>query len=54
MIFLLILMVGRFVTQTYSRMLTNSNSAEGDQGAYLQLGLDLLVGLRLAAQRSGV
>lgn len=41
LILILILIVGRFVTQTYSRMLTNSNSAEGDQGAFLQLGLDL-------------
>lgn len=37
----LVLMVGRFVTQTYARMLTNSNSSDGDQGAFLQLSLDL-------------
>jgi hypothetical protein len=30
-----------FVTQTYTRLLTNSNSGEGDQRAFLQLGLDL-------------
>ena len=34
-------MLARFATQTYSRMLTNSNSSEGDQGAFLQLSLDL-------------
>jgi hypothetical protein len=37
----LFLIVGRFASQTYARMLTNSNSAEGDQLAFLQLGLDL-------------
>lgn len=37
----LVLILGRFVTQTYARMLTNSNSNEGDQGAYLQLSLNL-------------
>lgn len=37
----LLFILGRFVTQTYSRMLTNSNAGEGDQLAFLQLGLDL-------------
>lgn len=37
----LVLMLGRFITQTHARMLTNSNSAEGDQLPFLQLGLDL-------------
>lgn len=37
----LFLIIGRFITQTYARMLTNSNAAEGDQLAFLQLGLDL-------------
>jgi len=37
----LILMLARFAIQTYGRMITNSNSAEGDQSAFLQLGLDL-------------
>jgi hypothetical protein len=37
----LLLMLGRFATQGYSRMLTNSNSSEGDQGAFLQLSLNL-------------
>ena len=40
-ILVLILMLGRFFTQAYGRALTNSNSAMGDQGAFLQLGLDL-------------
>jgi len=40
-ILLLLLMLGRFVTQTHARMLTNSNAGEGDQRAFLQLGLDL-------------
>jgi 4-amino-4-deoxy-L-arabinose transferase-like glycosyltransferase len=38
---LLVLMLGRFVAQTYARMLTNANSGQGDQPAFLQLGLDL-------------
>ena len=37
----LVFILGRFVTQTYGRMLTNSNASEGDQLAFLQLGLDL-------------
>ncbi|MEW5960635.1 MAG: glycosyltransferase family 39 protein [Chloroflexota bacterium] len=37
----LVLLLSRFATQTYARMITNSNSAEGDQSAFLQLGLDL-------------
>ena len=37
----LILILARFTTQTYARMLTNSNSSDGDQGAFLQLSLDL-------------
>src|SRR5688572_18029262 len=41
LLLLLWLMLARFATQTYSRMLTNSNSSEGDQGAFLQLSLDL-------------
>jgi 4-amino-4-deoxy-L-arabinose transferase-like glycosyltransferase len=40
-LFLLILILARFATQTYARMLTNSNSSQGDQLAFLQLGLDL-------------
>ncbi len=40
-ILLLVLMIGRFATQVYARMLTNSNAALGDQSALLQLGLDL-------------
>lgn len=31
----------RFVAVGWQRMLLNTNSADGDQGAYLQLGLDL-------------
>ncbi|MCB0166630.1 MAG: glycosyltransferase family 39 protein [Anaerolineae bacterium] len=38
----LLFILGRFVTQTYGRMLTNSNASEGDQLAFLQLGLDML------------
>lgn len=38
---LLVLMLGRFVAHTYARMLTNSNSSQGDQLAFLQLGLDM-------------
>jgi hypothetical protein len=37
----LVLMLARFAIQTYGRMITNSNSAEGDQSAFLQLSLDL-------------
>ncbi len=40
-ILVMVLILGRFVTQTYARMLTNSNSNEGDQGAFLQLSLNL-------------
>jgi hypothetical protein len=38
---LLLLFLARFVTIGWQRMLKNGNSADGDQGAYLQLGLDL-------------
>ena len=41
MVLLLVLVLARFTTQTYARMLTNSNSSDGDQGAYLQLSLDM-------------
>jgi 4-amino-4-deoxy-L-arabinose transferase-like glycosyltransferase len=37
----LALILGRFVTQGYARILTNSNSSSGDQGAFLQLSLDM-------------
>lgn len=38
---ILIIFLGRFGIQSYAKMLTNSNAAEGDQRAILQLGLDL-------------
>ncbi|RMF02440.1 MAG: phospholipid carrier-dependent glycosyltransferase, partial [Chloroflexi bacterium] len=38
---LLALMLARFAVHSYGRAITNSNSGEGDQGAFLQLGLDL-------------
>jgi hypothetical protein len=40
-IILLCLMLGRFFTHAYARAITNSNSGNGDQGAFLQLGLDM-------------
>lgn len=40
-VLVLVFILGRFTTQTYARMLTNSNASEGDQLAFLQLGLDL-------------
>ncbi len=38
---MLTLFLARFITVGWQRMLLNSNSALGDQNAYLQLGLDL-------------
>ncbi len=35
------LFLARFVAVGWQRMLLNSNSVDGDQGAYLQLGLDM-------------
>ena len=40
-IILLVLMLGRFFSHSYARAITNSNSGNGDQGAFLQLGLEL-------------
>jgi hypothetical protein len=39
---LMILIFGsRFIIGSYARAITNSNSSNGDQGAFLQLGLDM-------------
>jgi hypothetical protein len=38
---IMLLMIGRFAAVGWNRILMNTNSADGDQGAYLQLGLDV-------------
>lgn len=38
---LMLLLTARFMVAGWNRILLNSNSADGDQGAYLQLGLDV-------------
>ncbi len=37
----IVLIMGRFAVVGWNRILMNANSSDGDQGAYLQLGLDL-------------
>jgi hypothetical protein len=41
LVFIMLLMIGRFAIVGWNRILMNTNSADGDQGAYLQLGLDV-------------
>jgi len=37
----MVLITARYLIAGWNRILRNSNSADGDQGAYLQLGLDV-------------
>jgi 4-amino-4-deoxy-L-arabinose transferase-like glycosyltransferase len=41
LICIMLVMIGRFAVVGWNRILMNTNSSDGDQGAYLQLGLDL-------------